>query len=184
MMNNYNSKNTTGFTQWSSVLLESVSKKTMKGKNEEGKETKKEKEDDLFLHSFLNYFFNKQNIIDMDSVVSTQYMWLVGKWINDARQWGTSTEERALYEFNARNQLTLWGPAVCPPLPPHPLPHSCPSPSCLFLLHLLIVTTDVGPSRLCCQTLGRPRERFLLPPLAPLHLPPRHLSSKGHPSRL
>jgi hypothetical protein len=27
-----------------------------------------------------------------------------------ARSWATNAEERRLYEFNARNQLTLWGP--------------------------------------------------------------------------
>lgn len=44
-------------------------------------------------------------------------MWLVGKWISDARAWGTNPTESAQYEFNARNQLTLWGPAVFPPPP-------------------------------------------------------------------
>jgi len=50
-------------------------------------------------------------ILDTDTIVKTQKMWLVGKWIADARAWGTTPEEVSLYEFNARNQLTLWGPS-------------------------------------------------------------------------
>jgi len=49
-------------------------------------------------------------ILDTDTIVLTQKMWLVGKWIADARAWGTTPAEVAQYEFNARNQLTLWGP--------------------------------------------------------------------------
>jgi len=49
-------------------------------------------------------------VLDTDTIVNTQEMWLVGKWIADARAWGTTPMETAQYEFNARNQLTLWGP--------------------------------------------------------------------------
>jgi alpha-N-acetylglucosaminidase len=30
-------------------------------------------------------------------------------WLADARRWGTNAEERRLYEWNARNIITLWG---------------------------------------------------------------------------
>jgi alpha-N-acetylglucosaminidase len=33
----------------------------------------------------------------------------LGKWIADARRWGTTPEEQDLYEFNARDLITLWG---------------------------------------------------------------------------
>jgi len=48
-------------------------------------------------------------IEDLEIVVATQDMWLLGNWIESARMWGTNPSEISLYEFNARNQLTLWG---------------------------------------------------------------------------
>ncbi|XP_034938192.1 alpha-N-acetylglucosaminidase isoform X2 [Chelonus insularis] len=47
---------------------------------------------------------------DLESILSTNKNFLVGKWIKDARSLGTNVEEKKLYEFNARNQITLWGP--------------------------------------------------------------------------
>ena len=38
------------------------------------------------------------------------YITAAGTWINDARSWASSPEEAAVLEFNARNQVTLWGP--------------------------------------------------------------------------
>ncbi|CAB4061119.1 NAGLU [Lepeophtheirus salmonis] len=35
---------------------------------------------------------------------------MFGKWIKDARRTGTSMNESNLFEFNARNQVTIWGP--------------------------------------------------------------------------
>ena len=53
-------------------------------------------------------------IADWDSLLLTHEAFLFGAWIRDARSWGldgTSGEQDAdLYEFNARNQVTLWGP--------------------------------------------------------------------------
>ncbi|MUT98614.1 MAG: hypothetical protein EP145_05445 [Bacteroides uniformis] len=34
---------------------------------------------------------------------------LLGKWIKDAKSWGTGEEEKRLYEKNARDLVTLWG---------------------------------------------------------------------------
>lgn len=48
-------------------------------------------------------------INDVDEMVATQPYFLVGKWINDARQWGTSDYEKRYYEKNARNLITTWG---------------------------------------------------------------------------
>ncbi|RYF85545.1 MAG: alpha-N-acetylglucosaminidase [Chitinophagaceae bacterium] len=48
-------------------------------------------------------------ISDMDKLVSTRKDFLLGKWLEDAKSWGTTPEEKKLYEKNARNLLTLWG---------------------------------------------------------------------------
>ena len=50
-----------------------------------------------------------QLIRDLDTLVATRQELLLGKWIADAKRWGTTAEERRLYEWNARNILTLWG---------------------------------------------------------------------------
>ena len=47
---------------------------------------------------------------DWDELLATDDRYLVGTWIADARRWATSDAEAALYELNARNQITLWGP--------------------------------------------------------------------------
>jgi alpha-N-acetylglucosaminidase len=46
---------------------------------------------------------------DMDRLLATRKDFLLGKWINDARRWGTTGEEKDLYEKNARDLITLWG---------------------------------------------------------------------------
>jgi len=48
-------------------------------------------------------------IDDMDTLLATHNSFLLGKWINDARSWGITPQEKNLYEFNARNLVTLWG---------------------------------------------------------------------------
>uniref|UniRef100_X1Z3X3 Alpha-N-acetylglucosaminidase n=1 Tax=Capitella teleta TaxID=283909 RepID=X1Z3X3_CAPTE len=47
---------------------------------------------------------------DMDTVLATDSHFLLGAWIAGAHRNGVTPEEKALYEFNARNQVTLWGP--------------------------------------------------------------------------
>jgi alpha-N-acetylglucosaminidase len=46
---------------------------------------------------------------DLDTLVGTRPEFLLGRWIADARRWGTTDAERRLYEWNARNLITLWG---------------------------------------------------------------------------
>jgi len=46
---------------------------------------------------------------DLDTLVGTREEFLLGRWIADARRWGTTDAERRLYEWNARNIFTLWG---------------------------------------------------------------------------
>ena len=47
---------------------------------------------------------------DMDTLLGTREEFLLGRWLADARRWGTNDAERELYEWNARNLITLWGP--------------------------------------------------------------------------
>ena len=47
---------------------------------------------------------------DWDALLSSNANFLLGSWIRDARQWGATVEEQDWLEFNARNQITLWGP--------------------------------------------------------------------------
>ncbi|ASU36370.1 alpha-N-acetylglucosaminidase [Mucilaginibacter xinganensis] len=46
---------------------------------------------------------------DMDALLSTRKDFLLGKWINEARANGITDAEKNLYEFNARDLVTLWG---------------------------------------------------------------------------
>ncbi len=46
---------------------------------------------------------------DMDDLLSTRKDFLLGKWINEARANGITEKEKNLYEFNARDIVTLWG---------------------------------------------------------------------------
>ncbi|WP_114938705.1 alpha-N-acetylglucosaminidase [Mucilaginibacter endophyticus] len=46
---------------------------------------------------------------DMDALLSTRKDFLLGKWINEARANGVTDKEKNLYEFNARDLVTLWG---------------------------------------------------------------------------
>lgn len=53
-------------------------------------------------------------IDDMDKLLATRKDFLLGPWVNDARKWGTSQEQKALCEMNAKDLITLWGDAKSP----------------------------------------------------------------------
>lgn len=53
-------------------------------------------------------------ISDMDTLVATRREFLLGRWIADARYWAQNEQEANHYEWNARNQITLWGPPEGP----------------------------------------------------------------------
>jgi alpha-N-acetylglucosaminidase len=53
-------------------------------------------------------------IEDMDKLLATRKDFLLGPWIADARKWGTTPQEKTLFEKNARNLITLWGDARSP----------------------------------------------------------------------
>lgn len=46
---------------------------------------------------------------DIDKLVSSNSYFLMGKWIKDAKSWGTNKAEKEYYERDARNILTTWG---------------------------------------------------------------------------
>jgi alpha-N-acetylglucosaminidase len=46
---------------------------------------------------------------DLDTLLRTREEFLLGRWLEDAKRWGTTESERARYEWNARNIITLWG---------------------------------------------------------------------------
>ena len=47
---------------------------------------------------------------DLDRLLATRRDFLLGRWLADARSWGTTPAEADLYERNARQLLTVWGP--------------------------------------------------------------------------
>lgn len=49
-------------------------------------------------------------LIDLDRILRTSNRFLLGTWLASAKRLGTNKVEREIYEFNARNQITLWGP--------------------------------------------------------------------------
>ena len=55
-----------------------------------------------------------QLINDMDALLATRKDFLLGPWIADARRHGRTQNEKALYERNARDLITLWGDANSP----------------------------------------------------------------------
>jgi alpha-N-acetylglucosaminidase len=46
--------------------------------------------------------------VDIDSLLATRHEFLLGRWIADARSWGTTEAEQAYYERDARQILTTW----------------------------------------------------------------------------
>ncbi|XP_054505678.2 alpha-N-acetylglucosaminidase [Agelaius phoeniceus] len=48
---------------------------------------------------------------ELDSLLCSHSLFLLGRWLESARAVATSTREAEQYELNARNQVTLWGPS-------------------------------------------------------------------------
>lgn len=46
---------------------------------------------------------------EIDALLSTRREFLLGPWVESARALGTDAGEKALYEWNAKTQITLWG---------------------------------------------------------------------------
>jgi alpha-N-acetylglucosaminidase len=47
---------------------------------------------------------------DMDTLLATRREFLLGRWLTAAKHWASNADEARHYEWNARNQITLWGP--------------------------------------------------------------------------
>mgnify|MGYP005841701007 CR=1 FL=1 len=47
---------------------------------------------------------------DLDDLLATRQEFLLGRWLEDAKRWADNDADRRLYEWNARNIITLWGP--------------------------------------------------------------------------
>lgn len=47
---------------------------------------------------------------DMERILASGDAFLLGKWLESAKSLAKNNEELKLYEYNARNQITLWGP--------------------------------------------------------------------------
>ena len=52
-------------------------------------------------------------LLAQDSLLATRSEFRVGRWINQARSLGNTPEEKDLYEWNARVQITTWGNREC-----------------------------------------------------------------------
>ena len=46
---------------------------------------------------------------DVDTLLNTHPAFMLGPWIEEARAWGTTPEEKDYYERQARTLLTIWG---------------------------------------------------------------------------
>lgn len=52
-------------------------------------------------------------ILKQDALLATRSEFRVGRWINQARSIGKTADEKNLYEWNARVQITTWGNRYC-----------------------------------------------------------------------
>ncbi|PNF41381.1 hypothetical protein B7P43_G14430, partial [Cryptotermes secundus] len=49
-------------------------------------------------------------LADLNVLLGSNKDFLLGRWLKAAKALGTTAQEKQLYEYNARNQITLWGP--------------------------------------------------------------------------
>ncbi|XP_072260067.1 alpha-N-acetylglucosaminidase [Pyxicephalus adspersus] len=47
---------------------------------------------------------------ELDGLLSSQPQFLLGRWLESAKKMASTKNEAILYDMNARNQITLWGP--------------------------------------------------------------------------
>eukprot|EP01084_Bolivina_argentea_P102130 183017_1 len=62
--------------------------------------------------SGINYYSNNMLSLldDIDRVLSTDIHWMLGAWIDLAKNQTTNQSDQDWWVFNAKNQVTLWGP--------------------------------------------------------------------------
>lgn len=49
-------------------------------------------------------------MLELDEILQTSEPFLLGKWLNSSKALASNQVEEQMFEFNARNQITLWGP--------------------------------------------------------------------------
>lgn len=49
-------------------------------------------------------------LTDLDRLLRSDDHFLLGRWLESAKALGETSLERQKYEYNARNQITIWGP--------------------------------------------------------------------------
>lgn len=54
---------------------------------------------------------------DLDGVLATDKNYLLSTWVADARKYGITPQEQDFMEYQARNQIILWGPNSYSPWP-------------------------------------------------------------------
>lgn len=57
---------------------------------------------------YANLFLDLLN--DLERILASNKDFLLGNWLESAKQLGKTELEKQVYEYNARNQITLWGP--------------------------------------------------------------------------
>ncbi|XP_050299995.1 alpha-N-acetylglucosaminidase isoform X1 [Anthonomus grandis grandis] len=48
--------------------------------------------------------------LDLESILATNEDFLLGRWLDAAKKCANGSSEEKLFEYDARNQITLWGP--------------------------------------------------------------------------
>ena len=51
----------------------------------------------------------RELIRDLDALLATRTEFLLGTWLETAKRWGATPDERARLEWNARRVITMWG---------------------------------------------------------------------------
>lgn len=66
------------------------------------------------IFSFYLYRYHADTLLelfdDLELILASGKNFLLGRWIESAKGLASNDEELRLYEYNARNQITLWGP--------------------------------------------------------------------------
>lgn len=71
-----------------------------------------EKKDLTGLKKYADEFL--ELVTDLDRLLATRKEFMLGPWVAAARSQGATQQEKALYEFNAKDLITLWGDKDCP----------------------------------------------------------------------
>ena len=71
----------------------------------------------LFIRKYKNVILIHENsevfidlLEDLEKILRTNKNFLLGPWLESSKSLSTNEEDKKNYEFNARNQITLWGP--------------------------------------------------------------------------